>query len=273
MLIGHLRKMRTQISSQVQYFLVLDDHIIPLNDHLGHHLQLRFTGRIRCIQCGRKTQTSFQQGHCYPCMQRLSECHFCIIHPEKCRISEGPCPENDWAHAQCGQPHIVYLANSSGLKVGITRQGQVPTRWIDQGACQALPIFLTSNRHQAGMIEVCLKQFISDRTDWRKLLRGGASPLDLTAERFSLLQTAEIPLQATIAQFPSHDIVLLPSTSETHLTYPINRYPQKIVNGSFERTPVIEGELQGIKGQYLLFDQSVVNIRKFSGYEVEVQWK
>lgn len=268
--IGHLRKMQAKVAPQVEYSLVLDDQLIPLNDYLGRHLQLRFTGQIHCVQCGRKTQTSFQQGHCYPCMQRLAECHFCIIHPEKCCIAHTPCPENDWAHAQCGQPHTVYLANSSGLKVGITRQSQVPTRWIDQGAGQALPIFHTTNRYQAGIIEVCLKQFISDRTDWRKLLRGLAPVLDLEAERVKLLQKAEAPLRVAMAQFPQGDIVLLTQMTETQLAYPVNRYPEKIVSCSFDSMPIVGGELHGIKGQYLIFDTGVINIRKFSGYEVEL---
>lgn len=266
---GNLRKMSAEVAQPVKYTLTLGDHPIPLNSYLGKPLELRFTGNIHCIQCGRKTSKSFQQGHCFPCMQRLMECNFCIIHPEKCHIAHSACPENDWAHAQCAQPHIVYLANSSGLKVGITRHTQTPTRWIDQGASQALPIFRVANRYQSGIIEVCLKQFINDRTDWRKLLKNTANSLNLPAERNQLLEQAREKLLAATAEFSQTDIQWLTDSTILELEYPVAHYPQKIVTLSFDKNPLVSGNLQGIKGQYLLFDTGVINIRKFSGYEVE----
>ena len=264
----HLRKMSAQPAQPVQYELVLSEHKIPLNPYLGHPLQLRFTGRIHCIQCGRQTKQSFQQGYCYPCMQRLAECQFCIIHPEKCQSIHRPCPPDDWAHAQCMQPHIVYLANSSGLKVGITRLSQTVTRWIDQGASQALPILQIANRYQSGVIEVYLKQFINDKTNWRKLVKEHAPPLDLLTARDQLLHPVEPKLAEMIASFPPGEAFLLTDHSVTHLNYPVHRYPQKAIALSLDETPSIHGVLQGIKGQYLLFDTGVINIRKFSGYEV-----
>jgi hypothetical protein len=265
---GNLRKMSAAAAPLIEYSLVLGEQQIPLNAQLGQPISLRFTGNIHCIQCGRKTSKSFQQGHCYPCMQRLAECQFCIIHPEKCQIIHGACPENDWAHAQCAQPHIVYLANSSGLKVGITRH--TPSRWIDQGACQALPIFKTANRYQAGIIEVCLKQFVNDRTDWRRLLKQAAAPIDLAAARQQLLTQAHPALTAATAAFTVKDIINLPESESIDLQYPIQQYPQKIMTLSFDKTHLVSGILQGIKGQYLLMDTGVINIRKFSGYEVEL---
>ncbi len=265
---GILRKMEAQFAKPIEYSLVLNEHKIPLNNRLGRHLQLCFTGNIYCIQCNRKTKQSFQQGYCYPCMQRLAECNFCVIHPEKCNVAHAACPENDWAHAQCAQPHIVYLANSSGLKVGITRHTQQPTRWIDQGACQALPIFKVANRYQSGAIEVCLKQLINDKTDWRKLIKQSAAPLDLLTERAQLLTKAEAALNSVLATFPKDDIIRLTGHDVTELNYPLEFYPSKIVSLSFDKAAVVSGNLQGIKGQYLFFDTGVINIRKFSGYEV-----
>lgn len=270
MLVGPLRKMISQPASEIEYSLVLGDQKKLLNDFLGQPLQLRFTGKIYCIQCGRSTTKSFQQGYCYPCMQRLAECQFCIIHPEKCQIAHQACPENDWAHAQCAQPHIVYLANSSGLKVGITRETQMPTRWIDQGAFQALPIFKVANRYQSGVIEVCLKQFINDRTDWRKMLRQPAESIDLIAARDELLATATAMILSAAADFSSQ-VTWLYEKEMIQLDYPVRIYPQKIVTLSFDKNPLIEGILHGIKGQYLIFDRGVVNIRKYSGYEVELE--
>lgn len=267
--LGSLRKMKVALGSPAQYSLLLGEQSIPLNPFLGRRLQLRFTGNIHCIECGRRTQQSFQQGYCYPCFQRLAECHFCVIHPEKCLVAHAPCPENDWAHAQCNQPHIVYLANSSGLKVGITRQTNVPSRWIDQGATQALPIFQVANRYQAGVIEVGLKQFLNDKTDWRKLLKQQAPRLDLLQERDEVLVKAEPVLAALISRFNALEIIPLKLDQVTQIEYPILNYLDKASTWSLDKSPVVAGTLQGIKGQYLLFETGAINIRKFAGYEIE----
>ena len=58
------------------------------------------------------------------------------------------------------QPHVVYLAYTSGIKVGVTRKSQVPTRWIDQGATSAIEIVEVPNRYLAGASEVKLKRAI-----------------------------------------------------------------------------------------------------------------
>ena len=262
--------MSATLVAPVEYTLVLGEQQISVNQLLGRHVRLRFTGNIFCIQCGRRTKQSFQQGHCYPCFQRLAECNFCVIHPEKCLVAHAPCPENDWAHVQCNQPHIVYLANSSGLKVGITRQQYAVNRWIDQGACQALPIFQVANRYQAGVIEVCLKQFLNDKTDWRKLLKQHATHLDLLRERDEVLAKAEAALSALVNRFGALDIIPLKEVAATQINFPILGYPDKVSAWSFDKSPVIEGKLQGIKGQYLLFETGAINIRKFSGYEIEL---
>ena len=154
----------------VRYQLSIGDDNIILNDFLGHHLHLSHTGTIFCIQCGRQTKKSFQQGYCFPCYRRLGECNLCMIHPERCRHDPTLCKPDDWVHASCMLPHVVYLANSSGLKIGITRQSQVPTRWMDQGAVQAIPIFQYQNRFQAGTLEVAFKKFVADKTNWRTML-------------------------------------------------------------------------------------------------------
>jgi uncharacterized protein DUF2797 len=153
--------------------------------------------------------------------------------------------------------------------VGITRHHHTPSRWIDQGACQALPIFQVANRYQAGVIEVCLKQFLNDKTDWRKLLKQAAAPLDLLVERERVLVQAMPALSAVIARFTAGEIVLLKVGQVTQIEFPVLRYLDKAVAWSFDKSPVIAGKLQGIKGQYLLFESGAINIRKFSGYEIE----
>lgn len=135
---GPLEKMRTELAAPVAYALPLGDRQVPLAEHIGSLLRIEFLGVITCSHCGRRSKRSFGQGYCYPCFQRLAQCDTCIVKPETCHFHLGTCREPDWAVTACMVPHVVYLANSSGLKVGITRSTQVPTRWIDQGATQAL---------------------------------------------------------------------------------------------------------------------------------------
>lgn len=265
---GNLRKMKAELNSPVDYFLIVGDNEISLNAFLQKKIILHFSGVINCIQCDRKIKKSFQQGLCFPCMQRLNECGNCAIFPEKCQVEEGTCPKDDWAHNHCYQKHIVYLANSSGLKVGITRHTQVPTRWIDQGALQALPIFEVSNRYQSGIMEVALKKYVSDRTNWRTMLKNAVVPLNLLQERDRLLSEAGASVQKAMDQFAKEDIAPIEDAKVVEINYPVLEYPEKIVSLSLDKQPEISGILQGIKGQYLILDTGVLNIRKFGGYEI-----
>jgi hypothetical protein len=151
---GLLNKMYARLESTVQYELPLSDQRIALNPLLGKVIKLTFTGNIRCVHCNRTIKKSFNQGYCYPCFISLAQCDMCIMKPETCHYEAGTCREPSWGEEFCFKPHIVYLANSSGIKVGITRQTQIPTRWIDQGAVQALPIFKVQSRYMAGLIEI-----------------------------------------------------------------------------------------------------------------------
>ncbi|WP_230206099.1 DUF2797 domain-containing protein [Coxiella endosymbiont of Amblyomma americanum] len=265
-----MRKLTSILKIPIEYYFIHPKYgNILLNNWLGKSVTLHYTGLIYCIQCGRETNRSFQQGFCFPCLRRLKECNFCIIHPERCRIETGGCTVDDWAHAHCHSSHVVYLANSSGLKIGVTQKTQLPTRWIDQGAVQAIPVFQTNNRYQAGMIEVSLKTFITDRTNWRRMLRNDVKKVDLISERSSLLKETDYVLSKVIRQFKTSDIHKLKKTIVTWLDYPVLQYPNKIRMLSFEKTPVITGSLLGIKGQYFILDTGVVNIRKYCGYNVE----
>lgn len=264
---GHLRKMTATLSTPVTYQLVVGDQTIALNDAFKKMIQLSYNGAIYCIRCGRRTKRSFQQGYCYPCMQRLNECGNCAIFPERCQVEQGTCPKDDWAHTQCHASQIVYLANTSGLKVGVTQKSHIPTRWLDQGAVQAIPILQASNRYRAGLAEVVLKAFISDKTNWRTMLKNEVETLNLRSERDRLLAQAE--MRSLLAE--SHGTLsLITETKPVSISYPVIHYPQKIASLSLDKQPQIEGRLMGIKGQYLLLDTGVLNIRKFSGYEVSI---
>lgn len=266
---GCLDKMRVTPGEPAQYALPLGETVVPLNALLGQPIRLRYTGNIRCTHCNRKTSKSFSQGYCFPCFKSLAQCDSCIVSPEKCHFHLGTCREPDWAATHCHTDHVVYLANSSGLKVGITRASQVPTRWLDQGAVQALPIARVADRHLSGLLEVLCKDFVADKTDWRALLRGDAAIIDLAASREQLLVAAQQGIAALQAQYGVAAVQLLPDASEQRFAYPLLRYPDKVSTYNFDKESVVEGELLGIKGQYLLFAGGALNIRKFTAYEVE----
>lgn len=267
---GNLRKMRTELSSPVSYSLMLNDEAILLNPAIGHPLKLTYTGTINCIHCGRKTKKSFNQGYCYPDLIKLAQCDSCIIKPEKCHYAEGTCREPEWGEANCFQPHYVYLANSSGLKVGITRHNQIPTRWIDQGAVAAVPVMKVKSRQISGLMEVAFKDHVADKTSWQKMLKGVAEPIDMLARRDELLEEVQEGIATLQERFGEDAVELLPDAEVVEIEFPVETYPTKVKSFNFDKDPLVEGVLQGIKGQYLIFDSGVINIRKFGGYEVTV---
>jgi len=260
--VGTLRKMHTELDQPIRYRLVVGTEQLALNPLLGETLRLRFTGTILCTACGRTTRKSYGQGYCYPCFRDGPESSPCIIRPELCEAHQGGGRDPDWEARHHLRPHVVYLAVASGLKVGVTRDDQIPTRWIDQGAWQAIRLSETPQRQWAGQIEVALKEHVSDRTHWQKMLRNvRANDVNLPAEKKRLGALLSTELQ----EFLSTDDAV------TELEYPVHEYPIKVKSLSFDRMDTIEGTLLGIKGQYLLFDGGrVLNIRKHRGYEVEV---
>lgn len=266
---GTLRKMRVQRNEPISYFLPLGDFSVPLAPFMGKTLHLRYQGGIYCIACGRKTSKSYNQGYCFVCCKKLAACDLCILKPETCHHHLGTCREPEWGDSHCNVPHIVYLANSSGLKVGITRETQIPIRWMDQGARQALPVFRVATRYQSGLVETTLAQHIADKTNWQALLKGESEPVDLFAARDDLWGRCSQELALLQERFPGQ-ISLLPEATVENFSYPVLQYPQKIKSFNLDHTPDVEGTLLGIKGQYLLLDTGVINIRKFTAYQVEL---
>ena len=269
---GTLRKMQARLDNPVTYAMSLGESQVELNPYLGKPIRLLYSGTINCVHCGRKTAKSFNQGYCYPCFQQLAQCDSCIIHPEKCHFDQGTCREPAWGERYCMQDHIVYLANSSGLKVGITRATQVPTRWIDQGATQALAIMRVRTRLQSGSIEIMFKQHVADKTNWREMLKGDATELDMQAEARRLLQQCGAAIKELEERFGFFAISILNGIDTVNIKYPVINYPEKISSLNFDKTPEVEGTLLGIKGQYLLFDTGVINMRSFSGYEIQFSY-
>ena len=268
---GVINKMLTQHNDVVDYKLPIADDLIEMNPLIGQSLTLSFSGNIYCINCGRKTNKSFNQGYCFPCFRSLAECDQCIMRPELCHFDQGTCRDEAWGLANCMQPHIVYLANSSGLKVGITRQSQIPTRWMDQGATAAMPLFEVATRLTSGLVEVMFKTHISDRTDWRKMLKGVPDEVDLKAKGEELVEMVEDDI-AQEQRIKISDFEILTSPDVYTFNYPVEHYPEKVKAHNLDKTPTVVGQLQGIKGQYLIFDNGVLNIRKYGGYEIEFEY-
>lgn len=266
---GALTKMRVEQAGPINYYLRVGDAQIHLNSYLGKYLRIESSGEIRCVHCQRPTKTSFNQGFCFPCFKALAQCDRCIMSPELCHYAQGTCREPEWGEKNCFQEHIVYLANSSGLKVGITRHNQVPTRWIDQGAVEAVPVFSVASRYLSGLLEVMLKQWVADKTNWRKMLKHELDEIDLLAEKKRLLEQAAEQIEALQQQYPEQ-IIPLEDVSTWQFEYPTLGWPKKVTTHNLDKQPVVQGVLQAIKGQYLIFDTGCLNIRKYTAYQVEV---
>ena len=254
---GRILKMKTELKSPVQYHLPMGDQLLDMNQWIGKHIQFSFNGDIFCLDCGVKTKKSFNQGFCYPCFQNSPMSAECIIKPELCRAHIGEGRDMEWEREHHLKDHYVYLAVSSGVKVGITRDTQVPTRWIDQGASYAVPIAKTPNRYLCGVIEVSLKDYLSDRTAWQRMLKNEIAHVDLAEKRDEIIRL--IPEECQEYVLRDEEIL--------NIEFPVNEYPTKVKSLSFDKTPLIEGRLVGIKGQYLLFDGGqVLNMRKHQAY-------
>lgn len=268
---GSVSKMAIRIEDNLAcYELRLGEARVPLNPLIGQRLTLEYLGAIHCIACGKRTKTSYSQGYCYPCMMRLASCDLCIMSPERCHYEHGTCREPAWGEQFCMTDHIVYLANSSGIKVGITRATQLPTRWLDQGASQGLPILRVSTRQQSGLVEDLFRSQVADRTNWRALLKGPAAEVDLFAVREQLFDSCAAGITLLQQRFGLQAIQPLTDAQVLRIDYPVQAYPTKIASFNLDKTPVVEGTLMGIKGQYLIFDTGVINIRKYTAYQLAV---
>jgi len=265
---GALHKLRVQLDEPVGYFLKLQEQEIALHELLGKTLRMNWYKQINCIHCGRQTKKSFNQGYCYPCFRSLAQCDLCIVSPEKCHYDQGSCREPQWAEDHCMQDHIVYLSNTSGVKVGITRLSQIPTRWIDQGAVQALPIFKVSKRYHAGLVEVACKEYLNDKTNWRTMLKNEYEQQDL----FSVFQEIWPQLKQKLDDALLQDVeVIANPINALTIQYPALDFPHKINSYNLDKNPTFSDTLMAIKGQYLIFQQGVINIRKYAGYSVELE--
>lgn len=256
---GVLQKMLTEIGNPVRYYLQLQNDFLIVNELINRKIKLSFS-HFQCLNCGSE-QPIFRQGFCKKCFFEVPQAADWIMHPELSKahldIEER---DLDYEKRMQLQPHYVYLANSSSVKVGVTRKSQTPTRWIDQGAHEALVIAELPNRYLAGVTEVALKQHISDKTNWRKMLTNSVENIDLKKVKLDLLPFIPKEIEPYLIQ-----------TEEIHIHFPVEKYPTQIKTLNLLNTPTYEGTLTGIKGQYLIFeDDTVFNVRSNEGLVVRL---
>lgn len=254
--------MRVFNSNPIKYYLPVGKQELYLNDFLGQELKFYYKKIINCINCHKITKTSFANGYCYSCFVTLPQTDISIVHPEKDRSHLGISRDLEWAkkHNLCS--HYVYLAYSGNMKIGVTREKNIPTRWIDQGAIAAIEIAKTPNRHIAGAIEVYLKKYISDKTNWRNMLKlQMITDIDLINEKKKIVDLLH----------PEFIKYVMDKKEVKYFTYPTINNPEQTKAIQFEKQNTINGKLIGIKGQYLIFDNGqVINIRRHAGYLTKV---
>lgn len=255
---GCLKALQHQVQDPISYFLRVDHHVIPMNQVIGENIRIRFKGEIYCIHCGRRMKKGYRSGSCFKCFRDLPENDLCMVKPELCHYDQGTCRDHIFGETHCMQPHYVYLALSSDVKVGITRKGSAFKRWVDQGAVAALPIAEVPTRKDAGFLEVHLSQFLSDKTNWRRMLKNEIVDRDLWEVREELKEKIPVSFQPWLLKEPKL----------YRFTYPQTMVPSKITSLNLDKQSEVTGQLMGIKGQYLILDTGVLNVRKFSGYNV-----
>ena len=263
MTIGSLFKLKSTYDNIVQYQLPVGDTLIDLNPYIGKHIKLEYTGNIFCVDTGKKIKKAYGQGYSWESFITLPECDTCIIKPELCHYKAGTCRDPRWGESHCLKPHVIYLSLTSSLKVGITRKTQVPTRWVDQGAVKAIKLLEVKDRLTSGKIEIEIAKTMGDKTNWRNMLKNVYDDMDLLAKKKEVIkQFADI--------IKKHEATVL-DDELYEFNYPVEKYPEKVSSFNFDKNPIVEGDLMGIKGQYLIFDTGVINIRKFQGYEINFE--
>ncbi len=257
---GVLTKMETEFSSPIAYYLVFENDFLNMNQLLGKTITIQFV-KYQCLNCG-LDKPIYRQGFCKSCFFEIPQAADWIMRPE---LSTAHLDKEDrdleYEKKVQLQPHIVYLANSSNVKVGVTRKSQVPTRWIDQGAHEAIEIVEVPNRYLAGITEVALKDHVSDKTNWRTMLKNDIVDEDLVVWRERL--KPYIPDEAKD--------YFIETNTETNMEFPVEKYPKKPNSLNLIKDQAYTGKLTGIKGQYLIFeDDTVFNVRANEGLVVAI---
>ena len=239
---------------------------MKMNSLIGQVLQFQVSSCRQCQGC-EKNVKKIVAGYCYPCSKRLACCDLCILKPHLCHYEQGTCREPQWGLKHCFSDHYLYLSVTSGIKVGLTRASQFQTRWIDQGAVKAVLLAQLSSRYQAGVVEEYLSKTFDDKTNWRHLITGQISQLELLEERF---EQAKFLIKEE-KKFENFSYKLL-DYHPVEIHYPVEKFPQKAKTINLDKTSIFEDKLIGIKGQYLFFEElGALNMRKYQGYDINIE--
>jgi len=264
---GILSKLNVELLNSRAIYRLKNDFV--LNDIVGREIKITFQNNIECTACGKSIKKTYGDGVCFNCLSSLASCDICIVKPELCHFDQGTCRDEEWGKKNCFAPHIVYLSYTSGIKVGITRKSQVPTRWIDQGATYAIPIFEVATRKIAGEIEQIFAKNLNDKTNWRKMLIDQNIDVNMSNERDVIFDLMSDELDFIEEQYIGEVDFL--ENDQIDIKYPVMTYPEKVTSTNFDKVKEIEGKLIGIKGQYLISNDWVINLRRHSGYQVEIK--
>ena len=266
---GNIRKMKSSVDSDgnVSYKLPLFENLEPagevdVNALIGSEISMRYDGVINCVVTGKRIRKAYGEGMSYDAFMTSPLSCPSIIKPELSRIHEGVALRDEaWEREHHLAPHYVYLSKTSGIKVGVTRHSQIPTRWVDQGAVEGVLIAETPYRQAAGLIEVALKDYIADKTNWRRMLKNELVDASILEKRDEIID--KIP--AEMAEFIIKDGGL------HNFSFPVEQYPEKVTSMKLDKVPIIEKRLVGVKGQYWIFDDNtVMNLRSHAGYRIAI---
>ena len=257
---GVLKKMTSIHDDPVRYILDFDNDLLFLNQVIGKKIKFHKTGYC-CLSCFENLQI-FANGFCKKCFFESPLSGEWVMKPELSK-AHLEIEDRDISYEKKVQlqNHIVYLSKTSGIKVGVTRSNNMTTRWIDQGAIEAVVLIEVPNRYLAGIAEVKLKDKFSDKTNWRKMLTSNIDEADIKNEKMIAIDS----LGSEFQDYFKNDSKVL------KFNYQIDKLIDSVKSISLKKSDDIEGKLIGIKGQYLIFDDSsVFNVRSNEGYVVDI---
>ena len=257
---GVIKKMISIYDDPIRYILDFEDNILYLNQFIGNNIRIEKTGYC-CLSCSGNIEI-FANGFCKKCFFESPMSGDWIMKPELSKAHlEIEDRDLEYEKKIQIQDHIVYLSKTSETKVGVTRSNNKITRWIDQGAIEAIELIEVPNRYLAGLAEVKLKNKFSDKTNWRKMLKGETTNSKLKNDKEDALEFLGSDFQ---------DYFLIESEL-IKFNYRVESEINSVKSVSLKKSDEINGKLIGIKGQYLIFENSsVFNVRSNEGFLVNL---
>ena len=258
---GVVKKMVTELDTPVNYFIEFEDNFIHLNQFIEKSFKFKCIG-YSCLSCSDSVNI-YRQGFCKSCFFESPLAADWIMRPElsKAHLNIGD-RDLDYEKKIQLQPHIVYLSNTGRIKVGVTRKSQIPYRWIDQGAHEAVELLQTPNRFLAGEAEVALKKYMSDKTNWRSMLKNERDSSNIKSSK----DQAKNFLPSNLLHYFND------ASNVVSIDFPVMEFPDNPKSIKLNKDLVFSGTLKGVKGQYLIFENNqVLNYRAHEGHIFKIE--